>query len=385
MNEIKNDYRENSVFPIIILLIGYVVLQIATPLQMKQLMSAGTWMIVFSSIIAVVSFAIKGGILKNDNSIFIMILLFTSVVLSMIFANNVNYNGVVAAFCFLEIPFFLISYDSIESKKLINLIYLVFFILSVYYIALSFSSLSNVYYTKYGLREMEFVSLGYNNPNETSMYLVTCFIVIVSMFFGIKNRLLRTAIIIDSVLLLQIIYKTQSRTGIVASVVFIVSLFIFRKRKIPKIIKEIAFLVCLAFLFITVFFYDEMASLELLGETLETGRYEIYENIIKQMSFEKFLFGDFTIHFQNLHNSVLTVFATVGVFGTLAFFDLLYKKINVNKTNNNVALIGILCLIMTTATEGALLTKGSAFAASFLSVYFLCITNTGGSNESITN
>lgn len=390
MNKARTDYGADSTFPIVFLIIGYFVLQISTPLQIPQLMSMGTWIIVFSSIFAIICSILKNTAVKLDNSFLILILLIIFVAFSMLFGNEINYNGLVAALCFLEIPFFMIAYDEIISDRLIKLIYTVFFLLSLYYIGLSFSSLSNVYYNKYGSREMEFATLGYSNPNETSMYLVTCFVIIVSMIFSIKKRLLKTVIIIDAFFLFRVIWETQSRTGIMACVIFLVLAFLYKERNITKIIKIISFLTCFAFLLITVFYYDKISSLELLGDKVDTGRYVIYEDIINQMNFGKFLFGDFTLHFENLHNSVLTVFATVGFWGTIAFFFLIYKRINLKRINNNVAAIGILCLIMTTATEGALLTKGSAFAASFLSVYFLCITKShviaGGENdESITN
>lgn len=389
MNKARIDCKSNSTFPIVFLIIGYAVLQISTPLKITQLMSIGTWIIVFSSVFAIICSILNNTLLKSNSSFLILTLLLMLVAISMLFGNEINYNGLVAALCFLEIPFFMISYNEIISDKLIKLIYTMFFLLSLYYIGLDFSSLSNVYYTKYGSREMEFATLGYDNPNETSMYLVACFIILVSMIFSIKKRLLKTAIIVDAFFLFRVILETQSRTGIIACIVLLVLAFLYKERTIPGIIKNISFFSCIAFLLITVFYYDKISSLKLLGDKLDTGRYGIYEDIINKMTFEKFLFGDFTLHFENLHNSVLTVFATVGFLATIAFFFLIYKRINIKKTTNNMATIGILCLIMTTATEGALLTKGSAFAASFLSVYFLCITKSNvkaeEDDESITN
>ena len=65
--------------------------------------------------------------------------------------------------------------------------------------------------------------------------------------------------------------------------------------------------------------------------------------------------------------------------GTAAFYYIINDKIfylgNCVKQSgeNKQAFLGLLCMIMYTATEAAFFTAGSAFAVCFLAVYFLCL------------
>ena len=119
-----------------------------------------------------------------------------------------------------------------------------------------------------------------------------------------------------------------------------------------------------------------------MGEELDTGRSEIYNDVFLKMDFLRFFFGEFSTKFQNLHNAFWSIFATIGVVGLASFLGVLYSKIRdvhvfnmrSNKFDSKIALIGLFCIVAYMATESAFVTAGGTYAASFLCLYLIGVS-----------
>ena len=273
----------------------------------------------------------------------------------------------------------MVAYPEVNNENIRKTIYRCFVILSIYYIIVGFTSLANVYYTKYGERYMDFYTLGYNNPNETAMYLFACLIVLVSMWAELKTIAAKVFVIIDVILVGRLLWLTLSRTGALLSAIFLVLVICFWKIKVPKFVRVAAILIPLIFLFVTFIFDELLVYWSVMGETLETGRADIYVKVLDKMNAIRFLVGGYEFNFKNLHNAFWTVFATIGIFGAGAYFWLVTAKLgDIHRRINEggvgkIALIGLLCIFIYTSTEAAFLTSGGSFAAVVIAIYLLSV------------
>lgn len=365
--------------PIYILLFGLMAIQIALPLRINFIVSLGTWAIFISTIVA---FVITAMARKNRDRYFLIIIaLIVTVALSMLCSFSISYQNFVVALSFLEIPLFMVAYPSVNNENIRKTIYRCFVILSVYYILVGFTSLANVYYTKYGERQMEFLTLGYNNPNETAMYLFACLIVLVAMWVEIKSIAAKIFVVVDIALVGRLLWLTLSRTGALMSALFLVLVICLWKVRIPKIIRIVSILIPLIFLLVTFIFDELLLYWSVMGETLETGRADIYVKVLDKLNVIRFLVGGYEFNFKNLHNALWTVFATVGILGAGTYFWFINAKIRdvhqsiKDKGVGKVALIGLLCIFIYTSTEAAFLTSGGTFAAIVISIYLLSVSD----------
>lgn len=369
--------RINAETPIYIMLIGMMVIQLFIPLRISFMVSLGIWAIFASSIFSFVVAGIPRK--KNNQYLFIVLVMILNIFFSMLCAFALSYRGLVVALSFLEIPLFMAAYPNINNSSIRKAVYRCFVILSVYYIILSFTSLSNIYYMKYGVRQMEFLTLGYNNPNETAMYLFACLIVLVSLWFELKTFATKVFLAVDIALILRLLWLTLSRTGVLLGVLFLVLTLCFRKNRIPNFVRNISVMIPLVFLFLTLTLNEWLLNWNVLGEQVETGRGAVYGRVIENLDLLAILVGRYNFYFENLHNAFWTIFATIGIFGTALYwgfmnskFRVIQNQIKVNDVGK-VALIGLLCIFVYTSTEAAFLTSGGTFAAMFISIYLLSV------------
>lgn len=365
--------------PIYILMFGLLAIQIASPLRIDLMVSLGTRMIFGSTILA---FILSVKLRKNRDVYFLtIILLMIIVVLSMIVSMNLSYKGIVAALSFLEIPLFMEAYPKINSQNIKKTIYISFTILSIYYNLISFTSLSHIYYTDYGERFMDFLSLGYNNPNETAMYLFLCTIILVAFHSEVKNKVAKIFLTIDIILIVRLIWLTLSRTGLILSSVFIFLVILLQNKKIPNFLRIIATALPLIFLILTIFFNQFLSNWTLFGDTFETGRYDIYIEVIKNLNLIQLFVGDYNYYFKNLHNAICSIFATTGILGVSIYYWFMISKIRyihnsiLDNKIGKIGLIGILCIYTYTSTEAAFFISGGSFAAFVISIYLLIVSS----------
>lgn len=364
----KQRFRE---VPLILVMVGYVLIQMANPFELNAIVSIGTWTIVLGCILLLLSINVLSNSKLDKTTLALYFLIFT-IVISLLINEYISYSTIVAISCFLEIPIFICSYESsgFASKKLILFAN---FILSVFYIIMSRSPLAYIYKNEWGSKAISQLTLSYNNPNETAMFLFGCLVILVYTFFLLKNKFWRIFVGIDVIWMVYLIILTECRTILTVMFFFFVLLLFYKRRNISNFLVVVSFVLPIAYIFLLSFFEEELVN----SIFSDSGRRDIYQSIMENTSIKSFFFGNLSIEFNNMHNASITIFATVGILGTLLFYYLLNKKIKifvyVNECQKKILVIGLLCMVIQTATEAAYFTAGSAFAACFLSVYFLCL------------
>ena len=361
--------------PIYVMLMGMLAIQIATPWRVSAIMSLGTWMIIISIMI---SFFLALITRKIDNlSLAMLAALAVFLCVSVILSFSLKYQNLVAALSFLEIPLVMTTYSRCRDKNVRRAIYVSFIFLSIYYQIISFTSVANIYYTEYGSKQMKFLTLGYDNPNETAMHLLVCFFVLMIFLGELKNIFAKIFLIADIVMILRLVFLTMSRTSYLVVIFFVIVYIFFKKIPLPRFTELIFFCLPLVFVIITYLFRVAGIDISFLGETFDTGRVDIYTSVFENFDILIFLFGKYDFLFSNLHNGFVSIFATIGIIGVIAFYVFLYIKIRSirnyidDRFTQKMAFVGLLCMVAYTSTEAAFLTAGGTFAVAFLSVYFI--------------
>ena len=374
----EKNKRDITEWPVFGMLAGLMAIQMAQPLRLSIIISLGTWLIAGS---AVLSFFITIRYRRWEIRKFISVLaLFGVVFISIVVSFDFTAQNLVAGLCFMEIPMIVGSYPEIKQKYTKRAIYGCYLVLSVYYIFLSFTWRAYIFSTRYGDVEMPFLTLGYNNPNETAMHLFSCFIILCTLLRELKRIIFKILVLADIVALECLIIPTLSRTVVVMSAVFILGYLLYRRRRLPRFSRIVILIVPFVFLGFTLWGGNLMGNLYLFGETVETGRNEIYSLVLEELDALSFLVGDFQFRFQNLHNGFWSIFATIGSMGLVAFISLLNTSLRqaqqklTAEGGDKIAMVGLFLLIVYTSTEAAFLTAGSVFAVEVSTIYLLSVS-----------
>lgn len=359
-------------------MVGFLLIQIFLPLRIAFLQSIGTWMVCVSIFLMVFI-----DLLSKKKANIYLIYCFVLAVLSLLLlllSDEIRRRSIVSLISFLELPF-LFSLDIKLNHKTKRYIYIIYTILALYYIVLAYSPLAYTYHTKYGYRIISDLTLGYNNPNETVIYLSICNGIIFS-YVHVVDKIWKKAFLISiNTCLSLMIFLTSSRTGILSLLLVVGMYFLYcrKNKEIPFRIVAFFMLLPVVFIFITLYARKVLNDTLFLGETFETGRLDIYEMVFKNISIKSILFGNYVYEFQNLHNGIVAIFATIGILGCLVFFAIFYNKVlySYNNINDNkaqkVAFLAILGVVLfNTTSEAALITAGGAFAVQVITLFWIC-------------
>lgn len=376
--------RKRNNIPIYMLLLGLLSIQIANPLKIYISVSFGTALIALAAIFAF--FSAISLETKVDSSLSIIVILAAVMLFSMMTNSGISISNIVTFLCFFEIPLFFYAYKELDSIRVKKTIYLVYFALSIFYIALSFSGNAHILSTKGVNYIVSSLTLGFSNPNETAIYLFVCFSVLLSMFFDVKKTLFKLVLLVDLIYIASMICRTESRTMLVSLIAMIVLTFLFRNKRMPSLVVIFSFIVPVLFIFVL----QSYGDLILLGERIETGRLDIFSRVTEKMTITKFFIGDYNFKFDNLHNLYVSVFGTIGIIGVTTFVLFLMKKTeyalkNATSKVNRIAVIGFVILIISSSTEAAVFVAGSAYAASVVTLYVLSVLKEGKKDESLTD
>ena len=119
-------------------------------------------------------------------------------------------------------------------------------------------------------------------------------------------------------------------------------------------------------------------KITVMGESIFTGREEIYQRYFDNLSIINFIFGDFNeFHFDNLHNGYISIAATGGIVSVICFILLLKKCLDTNRINARsyyytaTAYLGFLCIVLCTSTEAAFIVGGSTYAFFIFMIFAL--------------
>ncbi len=361
---------------------------LALPYQNNRLISFGTYAIAGCAVIMCARYFIEHLQYVPSEEIAFWGLAVICVI-SVLVARAVSFASIVSVICFLEIPMFMLCAKETMTKKPAIIFLWVQYILSFYYIYLSRTDKANYYIGFYGTSTIDELTLGYRNPNETAMYLFTCFLSLLIAFLFYKRFILRLMFGINAVMIFRLVWLTESRAGIVSCILVIIAIFLIKWVPVGKFVTKIAIAVPWVMVAAIYFFNDALVDIHFLGSSVETGRINVFDQVFKNINFFKFLFGDFLRHtFDNLHNVYISIFGTIGIFGVLLYSSYLSNSLlsQSNRTIHNIsekmAYVGILLFVIYSSVEATFFVGGSAFAMCFIGVYSFFIMQNNASNLS---
>lgn len=363
-------------FGIYLLIFSLFLILVCEPFGLSSILSLGVWIAFISTILVLIVSIVEGRIYKSPITVFTVLVLIISV-FSIIISNQLSYKSIVSLLSFLEIPLFILSLNTISSVKIEKIIYKSFIVISIFLIILSFLPVAHIFENIYGVSYLDFLTLGYGNPNKTGMILFGCFAVLISYINYETKTIRKIFVLADAVYISLMIFWTQSRASIVITVLLIIFSFISNK-KIIRIICNICYIAPIVFAPIFIFFPKQLMQSYFLGETLDTGRLSIYLNVFNNMNIKNFLIGNYAYQFGNLHNLYISVFATIGILGVI-LFALLYfnilKKISCSyhSASNKIALLAFSLFLLHSSVEAAMFLSGSSYAAIIILLYILSI------------
>lgn len=276
----------------------------------------------------------------------------------------------VSYMCFMMLPACMVLYRRVLNVRRVRLaVYVANTCYAILFILLSRASNSHYFQGPYGITIIEELTLGFNNPNESGIYLMLSFFVMLSAVFYWKKRWQRNGSIVLSVVLYYLLWQTQSRMAILMAAVAAVAVLMRRFYK-PGIIMRMTVLLSPAISFvITMLFSAVLDSVSLMGEALDTGRYNIYQALLSRLDFLGVFIGNVPgFAGGNLHNSYLSIMGSYGLITTVLYIALSNAVLREQHANSQkseaayAAYIGILCIISHGIAEGTLLLSGTVYA-----------------------
>ena len=290
------------------------------------------------------------------------------------------YNLIIRLWCYLALPIYFLYIDYLEpEKKLFHFIFAVNFITSLIFIYLSFSSYSYKGYEGYLGTANAWLTLGYENPNQTAMYLLINLIVLLCALYYYKKKVIKIILLFDLLFIGWLIIQTSSRTCILIGLLVIVISIFKKKYKIKRYIVVGILIIPLIFMIIYPLLYDKgwLYFFEFVGKADYSSRSYIFKSAIASVR-NQFMFGDFgRYQLQNIHNGPLSVYTSLGLVGLILFYIYYYRAYfhilskGMKSRVAFISVIGLLSVFLHACSESAFIIGGSMFAGSLSTLIFM--------------
>lgn len=271
--------------------------------------------------------------------------------------------------CFLMLPGCMVLYRHAgRVKDLKKAIHIANACYALLLIALSFAPNSHIAYGRYGLEEVEELTLGFQNPNETAIYLMLTFFALATAFVGEKKGLLKWSCGLLAALMFYMILQTQSRTCIVLAVAFLILALLQKKFRLKENTLKAAVCLPACVLIIMMEFPQWVASLRFMGEVADTGRIQLFNAFFRDWDLGIAILGSFSQYGgSNMHNSFLTLMAMFGIPAAIYYMYFFYKATTayhpkVDSPASYLGYVGWLMVIVHGVAEGTLLAAGTVYA-----------------------
>ena len=213
----------------------------------------------------------------------------------------------------LSLPANTDSQQNIEFKHL----YYSAVVLTIIFVIYAFA-FPSIAYTPSGKYGNLIFTMGLGNPNGTAVYVLFTAMVLLLAFVSTKRKLKRIMLLILVGALSYIIYLLSSRTVLICFLLAVVCVIVLPKLKVKCIFRYAVLIAPLIMILIQFAFNDKIGDFEILGKELDTGRFEMYRELLQEIAKNpgQYIFGNLCgYNFQNFHNGILTIFASLGVVG----------------------------------------------------------------------
>lgn len=368
----KSNFYDNC---FIISIFAMLAILLALPYQNNGIISLGTYAIAGCSVFMCIKYFLEHFNYSMRREMPFLSLVCVCVV-AVIFSPADIKTNLVVIICFLEIPMFLLCGKEIKTKLPAKIFLWVQYALSFYYLHLSLTDKAYYFKTSFGETELEELTLAYHNPNETAMYLFACFLSLLIAILFYKRLILRILFGVNAVLIFILVWLTQSRAGMLSCILAVVAFAFIKKIKVSSFIAKIAIAIPWVMVAAIYFFNEQLAEINFLGSSFETGRINVFEQVFSQLDVGRFLFGDFAVHrFDNLHNVYISVFGTIGIFGVIIYALYLSNMLitqsgrTIHNFSEKMAFYGMLLMVIYASVEATFFVGGSAYAMCFIGIY----------------
>lgn len=363
---------------VLVALLGAALILLGEPNKLESLMSSGTKVIIVAVLLATFYRFSETQRKLLDFADICLILFSFFAFLSFIYSGKFFYDAFVPFLCFLELP--LLINSAKHSEKSIRIcIFVTFYVLSLYYLFLSFSPVAHTFVKNHVTQEIPELTLGFSNPNETAMYLLIDFFVLWVAFSAFKNKLLKIAFLVNALLIFGLMLQTESRTCIIVGSVFVVLMVTNKVDFFAKHLNRFVYFIPAFFFLFILFGQNIYADLFVLGESFDTGRSTIFLEALEQFNFGNVIFGYYEKYAsQNLHNSFFTIMVTYGIVTLLlfiCFFSFRTREASraTSERPMKKALIALYMAIISSSFEAAFLVSGSLYAVSIFVLWYLSL------------
>lgn len=285
---------------------------------------------------------------------------------------------------FLVLPIMIYCISAVKvSEKTRKIVLIANVITSIQYILLYFSDLRYVFTTEYGTHNIDSVTLGFANPNQTAIMLFSALILLLVAAFFFKNLIFRIFLIADMAFIIFIIFETNSRTATLLSALLLIAVPFVIKKRIPKIVTELCMLAPLIYLLLALVLEPLFSNFKILGDSIFTGRDSIFARYFEKLDIISFFFGNMAeFKFENLHNAYISIAASLGIIVFVLYYAFIRKALLTSYKKGNfpkfaaVAYCGLLCVMIYSSVEGGFLIGGSTYGALIAMMFLMMPSDT---------
>ena len=386
-HETQTIYIEMCVF--VTLVCNFFILW-GNPIYNNTIISLGTRvMILFLLGLAIVAFlnSLRRMRLSTMNAWFTLIVVLTA--FCGVASSGTGFAGLLVNYlCFLMLPSFMMLYYDVQHTRTIKK--------AVYVAALAYTGLflwlnrQNFAYRivgEYGLELGDNLTLGYTNPNETGMYLLITFFILLVAFFDHKKWWQKGLYAAATAANMYFIMLTDSRACIILAWIALVVTVFNLDTYCGRIIQRIVLAVPAFFLVLSLIFPNFLARLTVMGEIADTGRSAMFSAVIGAMKPIHYLIGNF-FHYpgSNLHNSYISLLAMFGLPVTVLYLRFMglalsHYHTRITTKSTRIAFMCFLCVILHGVAEAAFLVSGVVYAGMSSLLFLLMLPDESAVTE----
>ena len=342
-----------------------------------------SWFILVGSFIQLMSvLRYRNTIIKSNFSLAAIIILIAFISL---FLGGLSYAGFIEYLKFVSMISIWIIYPYIKINKLNNVFKISFLIQAILLILFSQQSFAYEYVDDGVTRISESLTLGFNNPNLTSMIVFYVLVAIFSFQLGANSFLIKTFYAILLMFLYYLIVKTDCRTTLFMSALLAFSFLLMNKTQFIGILvkKKIITIVTLALpmLYCVLYVYlshlPALENVEFMGKPVFSGRQYLYVDLFSSLSENPILGLCAKYKFANAHNGMLTILLNTGFVGLFFYLAYIYKNLRVISKgivhpDEVFHFIAIIAIFVNSCNEASILVSANLFYVYFM--YLLVIT-----------
>lgn len=268
--------------------------------------------------------------------------------------------------CFAMLPSCAVLYRSVKKVAYIKqTVYTANCCYAVLFILLSMAPNSHDFQGNYAIIALDELTLGFNNTNETGMYLMLSFFIMLSSVWSWKKKWQKNLSIFFCCVQVYMIWQTRCRIVMVLVIMAVAFTLLRRHYRLRGLARRFVLYLPILSLLGSLLFHDWTRLLTLFNEELDSGRYNIYMTFFNSLDISGILIGN--APGSNLHNSYLSIMAAYGIITALLYILFLNavlreQQYNIKDTKSYVAYIGILCVVTHGIAEGTLLIAGTVYA-----------------------